>query len=430
MSLNLHPDCKARLKDELAGQLDTIEVKNKAFLDRQSTSGFLWASNALPKHGPIATELESFFGEWPFYDFLYGYISKELHEQQEFDSSVPVCKLTDIEGYSDASQTADRLVETFDSLPWDYVFTLKFDQFLSPVFKEQQNRYRLSSTVSLIQPDDQIIEEYPLKSGIEGRDKWLFGRGLLTAFGGAKEWDKDSVYLQFNTSGFVGKNISTKTSEDVSSLLKSFLGLSIAVRLIKVEYSYRPESPRMHFYVHRRIDGSQVIDDTNEVSEDLSRTISDLAFHDLDGTYDTDDNKKAWMVTSLSKLKKVFSNIDQSERLLLAGQWFFDCSSSRNELLSFLQAMVTLEILLGDKATSDAIGLNELLRNRCAYLIGKNHKQRGEILSNFKEIYDIRSKIIHRGKSKLNYRERSFFTNLQWLCRRVIQEEIDLISEE
>src|SRR3990167_3309463 len=104
MPLNIHPDCKNRLKEELAKQLGTIKVNNKSFLDLQSTGGLILASNPLPKHGLILERLETYIGEWPLYDFLYGYLSKELHEEQEYDSSVPVCRLTDIEKYTDAEQ--------------------------------------------------------------------------------------------------------------------------------------------------------------------------------------------------------------------------------------------------------------------------------------------------------------------------------------
>jgi hypothetical protein len=57
-----------------------------------------------------------------------------------------------------------------------------------------------------------------------------------------------------------------------------------------------------------------------------------------------------------------------------------------------------MEILLGDKAASDLMGLGELLRNRCAYLISRNHAEREEILQDFKEIYAVRSHIVHAGK--------------------------------
>jgi hypothetical protein len=95
-----------------------------------------------------------------------------------------------------------------------------------------------------------------------------------------------------------------------------------------------------------------------------------------------------------------------------------------------VQAAVVMEILLGEKAVSDLMGLGELLRNRCAYLIGRSHKEREDTLSDFKEIYEVRSKIVHSGKSRLNAKERVLFNKLQWMCRRVIQEEVARLEED
>jgi hypothetical protein len=79
------------------------------------------------------------------------------------------------------------------------------------------------------------------------------------------------------------------------------------------------------------------------------------------------------------------------------------------------------------KATSDILGLNELLRNRCAYLLGKSQEERAEIHETFGRIYDIRSQIVHRGKHRLTADERWLMHRLRWLCRRVIQKEVDLL---
>jgi hypothetical protein len=113
--------------------------------------------------------------------------------------------------------------------------------------------------------------------------------------------------------------------------------------------------------------------------------------------------------------------------ILLASQWYFDSATGSDRLLPFIQGMVVLEILLGDKAASKEIGLNELLRNRCAYLIGSSQEEREEIYKTFGDIYDVRSQIVHRGKHRLNAHERSLFGRLRWMCRRVIQKEVDLL---
>ena len=132
----------------------------------------------------------------------------------------------------------------------------------------------------------------------------------------------------------------------------------------------------------------------------------------------------------LAVISTAFQNLDVTERILLAGEWLLDSYVGKNELLSFVQTAVAMEILLGEEAKSDEIGIGELLRNRCAYLIGTSRSQREEILNDFRKIYDLRSKIVHRGKSKLSYDERTLFSKLRWMCSRVIREELRLISED
>ena len=86
--------------------------------------------------------------------------------------------------------------------------------------------------------------------------------------------------------------------------------------------------------------------------------------------------------------------------------------------------MTSLEILLGDKASSEATGLMVLLKNRCAYSIGRNQAERNWILTKFDEIYDVRSRIVHRGHRRLTKAERMLFFLLQDLVRRTICHEI------
>jgi Apea-like HEPN len=96
-------------------------------------------------------------------------------------------------------------------------------------------------------------------------------------------------------------------------------------------------------------------------------------------------------------------------------------------MLSFVQAAVVLEILLGDKAASDLIGLGELLRNRCAYLISRSQAERDWVLQEFRKIYDVRSKIVHAGKRRLGTEEQILFFGLRRICQSVIQEEAKLL---
>lgn len=115
---------------------------------------------------------------------------------------------------------------------------------------------------------------------------------------------------------------------------------------------------------------------------------------------------------------------------MLASEWFLDSCAAAHRLFSFVQTAVVLEILLGDKARSDLLSLGELLGNRCAYLIAKSHKERENILEIFREFYEVRSQIVHRGKPQLGLRENYLLHQMQQVCSRVISREVELLAQD
>jgi hypothetical protein len=177
--------------------------------------------------------------------------------------------------------------------------------------------------------------------------------------------------------------------------------------------SYSTTTIKHQAYVHQRLSDGWQRYGSIELDEALSNTINNLDLGTLTGVLESDDLKASFLEDNISLLRRAFVDVPVSERVLLAGRWLLDSWGGKNELLSFVQATVALEILLGDKDVSDLLGVGALLRNRCAYLVGKTHKERAEILGDFKKIYDIRSKIVHRGKDRLKENERELFYTLQ-----------------
>lgn len=371
--------------------------------------------------------LENFISETPFSDFVFGELSKELQDHQEFDSDSKVKRLIDLPAYSDVEVLADRLVQSFEDLPRRYRFTFKLNREVSQHIRDQQ--FQLSDSIRLIRPNDHFEKEFPLESGISERDHWLHGGGLLS-FGEPKKWDRESVYLQIEKIGFVGSWVSTTPMESSVASFKSILGTCLALRAFKIQNTYSMTTIKRRVYVHQYLNEGWEIYDSFELDEDLSNIIINLKVDTLNGTLQSDEQKAGFLNNRISLLGLAASDLPVNERVLLAGRWLLDNYSGKNELLSFVQATVALEILLGDKKVSDLIGLGELLRNRCAYLIGKTHAQRDEILKDFKKIYDIRSRIVHRGKDRLKQNERRLFNTLQWMVNRVIQEEIERVERK
>lgn len=213
-------------------------------------------------------------------------------------------------------------------------------------------------------------------------------------------------------------------------MLKALLGLGIALRLFDIEHKYNPFPTKSEFYIHKYVDGNWKIDNKINSSDAETRAFEAIRFSTLDGQLDDNDKKVAWAVTKLGNFRSIFSAGAKADAIILASQWLFDSYVGKDELLSYIQAMVVLEILLGDKAASEEIGLGQLLRNRCAYLISTTPKERAELLQDFNKIYEVRSQIVHRGKHRLNADERVLFHRLRWMCRRVIQEEVKLLETE
>lgn len=118
MSLDIHPECKKRILEIVAEQLPHIVVNNKMFLERESCIRLVSVEESLPKKGLLKDQLEKYINEFPLYEFLNEALSKELYETQKYDKDLASVKLIEIEGYKDPLVVAERLIESFITLPW------------------------------------------------------------------------------------------------------------------------------------------------------------------------------------------------------------------------------------------------------------------------------------------------------------------------
>jgi hypothetical protein len=123
------------------------------------------------------------------------------------------------------------------------------------------------------------------------------------------------------------------------------------------------------------------------------------------------------------KTNKVLNdNGDDSSRIKMAIEWHFNSISSKDRTMSFVQSCIGLEAIFGDEAGDQ---LTKTLSDRCAYLIGKNIRQRTEIRDLFKDLYKVRSKIVHGHTSSLGEDEFKLITTAQELLRLSISKEIE-----
>ena len=432
MALDLHPDCKRRLIEVVTEGLPTIRAKNGMFLDRTSLLLALYRTEqSIPDKGPLRNRLATYIGDFPVMEFVGELLGIELDERDQYLSDTPSIELSNLEVYSNAEAKAQSLIDQLESLPWRYTLSVRLPTKINNILNNMFNDFQLSEHIRIVTSKAKLDEQYPLTSEDEKRHKRIHGRGGLLTGPVDPKWEDSAAYLQIDLDGFVGVYGTTMPATRAKEILRSICGLAIAVRMLKVERTFSPFPVKSHFYVHRHTDGGGCKIDGKFEFEDLyASPFNDLEINDLDGRLKEDEHRHKWVADRLEDIRVALSAGERADKILLASQWLFDSYAVKDELLSFVQTMVVLEILLGEQDSSDEIGLGQLLRNRCAYLIGGTHSQRSEILRDFNHIYAVRSQIVRRGKTRLTPDERGLFNHLRWMCRRVIQEELRLLKAD
>lgn len=430
MALQLDKNLKSRLSKILVESIPQMLVQHGWFIDRASVAKLSDGDSAIPSQGSLRERLEQYVGEFCFSEFVYSYLTAFLRANVKYQMEDETKALSTIAPFLLTEDFSKELVETFDRLPWSYTFSFLLPSDLSALLPEDKAELVLSKSVRIIRLDGQLGDAYPMSTGNKDIDDSIHQLGLLRF--GEPEWEKGRLYLQIISNGYLNVYGTTQPAVQAISKLKAFFGLCFSLRILERRYVYTPFQSDEKCFVHRLTkDRGWVLDNKLSLDKNLSSMISQISVGELPGSDNDPKLKYKFFYLWLKYFSVIFDSADTvGERIATACQWLFESYYGDNELLNFVQATVVLEILLGDKAASDEIGLGELLRSRCAYLIGTSRSQRDEILRDFKEIYKVRSQIVHRGKRHLRENERRLFWQLVWMGHRVIQEETKLLSED
>ena len=417
MPLGLHPEAQRALVAALSEELAKIEVEHNSFLRTGSTVGLDRLDRILPgASSKTGQYIAAILGDEPISDFVFDQLSIQL-ARRPFNGDPTPSPLTTLDDFQSAHELAEQLVSQFESLPWSYSLFISMPYELGRRLAQgmTDREFELSDQYRLIRFDEQN-EDYP---------SWSELRPSLLKIQTDKHFQPALVYLNGKLSGYVGHFLALRPIESFHLAIRSFFGLGMAERIVKPDYSHFLGERAAHVIVYRRESDSWATGVEHELDKATANQLHGLGPDKLIATLE-DEGTRRWSSDFLERARAAFTDKIAGERILASGQWLFDSHSSKNELLAFVQAMVALEIVYGDKAATDLVGLGELLANRCAYAIAKTRQQREDVLSDFRRIYATRSKIVHRGHNRLSSRERADLSKLRWMVSRALQEEIKL----
>lgn len=418
MAIELHPQCVERLKGQLEEIFQRTTVDGRRFLGNSDARLSIFGlDKTLPQKGPVADALQKLLGDYPLSQFIVTRLIDDFEKAFPLMTNDKGELLTALPGFEDAKSAASHYIDEFCTLPWQYALSIPLSDELSDSIRGLGDEVTLSKKCRIIFVNDDVKKTFPAPSA---------RNMLLDPFNSYSGWSDRKAYLQVLWDGHYDWYRPLNAEASAMQLCRSVAGLVMAHRGWRLDYR-SGVYPSTDYLIHKRI-GDQWIYVGNRVVDDgVTSAISHLVAHNLDADL-TQDQLLLWMRSRLQILSNVLEKGSQANSILLACGWFFDGMSRKDELLSFVQTTVVAEILLAnDKEMSDKVGLTELLATRCSYLIARNQEERKDIYDSFREIYTVRSKIVHRGHPYLSDIERGHLAALRSLCTRIINKECELL---
>lgn len=403
--MDIHSNLKSRLRAALLATLSSSHFEGQGMLDAATIHAIYQCDSILPKHGKIADSFMEYVDEHPITEIFFGEMYKHMKIGSEYSNF-----LSRVEGFETLDTFVDHILQTIDQIPYEYVFSVPIS-FLSALLPDDSSQMDLAPDLT-IATSDFVESRFILPDPPTGLGA-LFSAGPSPRFNGS--------ILQITARGYYAKYAETAPQRSAVQRMRAVLGLMLAFNVCRREagpFSIAIPTPHRPFAVHKVLGGDQYefVGGMN-VPEDCRSIISELCIVD-----------DAFVKHRLGFVRQALTH-DADRRIELAARWYFDSSASNNPLLAFVQAMVCLEILFGDKRVSDILGINELISNRCAYLIGKDPEDRTKILKDFPKIYDVRSRIVHRGHYRLTLEEKMLFDKLRMYCSRSLYAETTKLSQ-
>lgn len=419
--LAFDPRCKTRVHELLVEKLPGLLIQRGNHLDPVSVVRLTHCDAALPRH--IKEAAADYIAEFPFYAFAQDMLHHLLAGQLNYAYDAADCSLSALMDSRKIEELAASLSREFQSLPWDFMLTVRAGHAITDTLRDEPES-TVCEDIRFIFPDDSYHLLMPRSTGsVFDDDKILGGPYLMMGELVRREpkWDSKECYIQLRIAGYAMRAQISQPVEAAFSVLRSLFGLSIAMGFFDIKRSTRYGLAELfgnEVLVHRlREGGASELWGNYDLPDDLAAANGELAWAG-----------KARGSDWIKCIRIPFSQRGKYRQVLLAGEWFYYSVMSRGHATSFLQAVIAVEILAGSRPQEAP--LTQLISDRCAYLIGQSRTEINKIVSTFKEIYGVRSAIVHGGKTRFGLREMVLLDNLQNICKRVLVKEIELITRD
>ena len=393
----MHPEAQEKAFKKIIGSLKNCAVKD-SWPQYESFSVHVESlAKEILKHKKEHLDLTDVFAI--FYDFIYEAIRSVVEGDKKLEGN-----LWDLLGEKRCLQLAETLKDYFVSIP------RTFDIFI-PIPEISQNiptPIELSKTISIIsfQEPDEIPGGYQA--------------GLMQLF---NQFEVGKVYIRQRVSGYAAGRLENMCVKNALNSLNIILQQGLARGFFKLTPEKKAGLGFLGSLSQHNVKKSTVVSVDNayekaklstvELPLDTCRFLNSVDINweqeAIALAVKTNALEKAIRAMQRTPVQLIECQDEEADRIKSAINWCLISYVVENNTLSFLQVCIGLEALLGD--TKDNSALTETLADRCAYLIGNSIKARNTIKRNFKELYRLRSKLVHGNATELNRSESGY---LDW----------------
>lgn len=230
---------------------------------------------------------------------------------------------------------------------------------------------------------------------------------------------EERVYLHLSVDGFVSRGEINETDAVAKQMLRSFLGLARALKILDQQWLSAPGV--VESAAHEIVNGSFVHAGTTFLGGREAKLVEKLALPD-------DLHAQRGVADELNKLALLFSSPDVGRHIKLAGKWLFDYFTEDDGAMRVMQVAIATEVLLGSGGGEE--GITKSLSTKLAYLIADTLTERRALDSEFRELYQLRSKVVHAGHERLSRGEYVKLRRFVELAGRAADREIRLALRE
>lgn len=365
-------------------------------------------------------KIHRYCGDGGLRSFVRSEVSAILSENYDFESSSNKKALKELSEFSDPVALARKIVSRLKSLPNRYRVTVPLPIEFSKPLIPFLSSVRISDNIGICK-SSKLPDDFPMHSDNERIDKALFSNPFDDEIDEIRDLRTENLYLASIELGYCSIHNTATISGEFQDKIRAIYGAGFALGLFNDSYREKIEK-KPFIIIHAESDNRPII-----ATEEINSDIWDGRFRRGTGKFIENSADPFGSIRSIfEKIGIAFGNDEFSRRTMTACIWFFRAKINRNPVDSLLQSTIAMEVLLGDRETSDSIGIAKLLGNRCAYLLGRSRSSRQKIIDEFMDIYRLRSAIVHVGKHRFDRKDRAANEACLRLCGSVIAKELEL----